>query len=98
VIECADATVECGDSTEPIFEPPVMGTTITTVLPALPIGPGGGVITNALITADVPAGAVIQDVNVTVDLDHTWSADLTAELISPNGTIVLLADQICGTA
>jgi hypothetical protein len=46
----------------------------------------------------IPTGALVQDVNITIDLDHTWSADLKVDLISPTGTVVNLATAICGAA
>jgi len=43
---------------------------------------------------NVPNGANISDVNVTLQGTHTWVSDLTFTLQSPQGTIVtLLADQ-----
>ena len=35
--------------------------------------------------------STITDVNVTVNLTHTWVADLTIKLIAPNGTEILLS-------
>ncbi|HJW31353.1 MAG TPA: proprotein convertase P-domain-containing protein [Saprospiraceae bacterium] len=95
-IQCTDATLPCGSSLEPIYEPQPIGTDIQSSYPALPIGPNAGTITNAPITLSLPAGSVVTDVNLTVDLDHTFSSDLRAELISPNGTTVLLVNALCG--
>ena len=36
----------------------------------------------------------IADINVALDISHTWVYDLTVELISPAGTRVLLFDQV----
>ncbi|MCP4174167.1 MAG: trypsin-like serine protease [Fuerstiella sp.] len=38
----------------------------------------------------------ITDVNVTLDIDHTWNEDLTVTLISPSGTRVELFDAVGG--
>ena len=97
MIECTDVTVSCGTSLEPVYEDLETGTAVTTILPGLPIGPNGGTVTDALLALDVPSNAVITDVNVTIDLNHTWVGDLTAELISPSGTTVLLVNQLCGS-
>lgn len=97
-VVCNDATLTCGTSTEPIYEPQPIGTFTTSTAPNLPIGPGAGVVTNAVIPVSVPPNAVVTDVNVTVSLNHTWVGDLRAELISPNGTTVLLVNALCGAA
>lgn len=52
-------------------------------------------------TIVVPAqnGATITDLNVYVDITHTWVADLRISLESPQGTIVqLIATAKCGNA
>lgn len=38
-------------------------------------------------------GLLVQDVDVTVDLDHTWDEDLTLVLIAPRGEEVVLVDR-----
>ena len=38
----------------------------------------------------------ITDVNVTLDIDHTWNEDLTVTLIGPSGTRVELFDAVGG--
>jgi subtilisin-like proprotein convertase family protein len=40
---------------------------------------------------NVPSPSAITDVNVTVNITHTWDADLTISLISPSGTSVVLS-------
>jgi len=49
-------------------------------------------------TINFPTSGTITDVNV-VNLTgtHTWINDLTVKLTSPQGTIVVLWDQICGS-
>jgi len=49
-------------------------------------------------TLNIPAGGVISDVNITMDVTHTWINDLTATLISPSGTQVQLFARPCTTA
>jgi len=59
-----------------------------------PIGPDAGTTTNSIIS--YPADIAVNDVNVTLNLEHTWIGDLTITLISPNNTQVVLADGVCG--
>ena len=47
---------------------------------------------------DVDAVILINDVNVTLSITHTWVSDLTISLISPDGTEVLLSQQNGGSA
>ena len=46
------------------------------------------------ITEDV----VISDVNVTVNVDHNWITDVDMKLIGPDGTEVILANDVGGSA
>ncbi|TXD47689.1 proprotein convertase P-domain-containing protein [Polaribacter sp. IC073] len=58
--------------------------------PATPISASGsGNVYNT--TINVPDFYVLTDVNVTVDITHTWNADIEVTLISPLGTEVKLA-------
>ena len=49
-------------------------------------------------TLNIPSGGVISDVNITMDVTHTWINDLTATLISPLGTQVQLFARPCTSA
>jgi subtilisin-like proprotein convertase family protein len=62
----------------------------------LTIGTTANVTINS--TLNIPAGGVISDVNITMDVTHTWINDLTATLISPSGTQVQLFAQPCTSA
>ena len=54
-----------------------------------PIDAGGpNTIVSTMDVDDLPGH--IRDVNVTIDIDHTWTNDLRIRLESPNGTEVLL--------
>lgn len=46
---------------------------------------------------NVPAGQdiLVGDINVTVNLSHTWMGDLTVSLTSPSGTSVVLFSNAC---
>jgi len=97
-IACQNSTVTCGSSLEPIYIAPISGLASVIKTPLSPIGPNAGTITTENINMLIPTGGLVQDVNVTVDLDHTWSGDLKVDLISPAGTIINLATAICGAA
>ncbi|WP_445717975.1 reprolysin-like metallopeptidase [Flavobacterium sp.] len=49
-------------------------------------------------TLNIPSGVVISDINLTMNLTHTWINDLTATLISPSGTQVQLFARPCTSA
>lgn len=49
-------------------------------------------------TLNIPSGGLIDDVNITMNVTHTWINDLTATLISPAGTQVQLYVQPCVSA
>lgn len=59
--------------------------TNTTVIP---ISTTGNVTYNSII--NVPGAGVITDVNVTINITHTWDDDMDIFLISPTGTMVEL--------
>ena len=46
------------------------------------------------VSAFINDNVIISDINVTVDIDHTWVSDLILGLTSPNGTQVLLSFRI----
>jgi subtilisin-like proprotein convertase family protein len=48
-------------------------------------------------TLVIPAGTTISDLNLTLNLAHTWINDLTITLISPSGTQVKLVDEPCSS-
>ena len=49
-------------------------------------------------TLNIPSGGTISDVNITMNVSHTWINDLTATLISPSGTQVQLFARPCTSA
>ncbi len=59
------------------------------------IGPNAGTVTNSIIA--VPNDFTIDDVNVNLNITHTWDADMEIRLISPNNTIILLSDKNGGS-
>ena len=56
--------------------------------------------TPSRITSKISAhpGGTLIDVNVSLDLEHTYTGDLTITLISPNGTRIQLASRRGGSA
>ncbi|MBF02308.1 MAG: propanediol utilization protein [Flavobacterium sp.] len=46
-------------------------------------------------TLNIPSGGTIADVNITMNVTHTWINDLTATLTSPSGTVVQLFSREC---
>ncbi len=46
-------------------------------------------------TLNIPTGGVISDININMNVTHTWINDLTATLISPSGTEVQLFARPC---
>lgn len=42
---------------------------------------------------DVPVSRLIEDINVSMNADHTWVGDLDARVVSPGGDTVLLFDR-----
>ena len=50
----------------------------------------------SVITIPFNENVLVGDINVTMNLTHTWLADLTISLISPSGTEVVLMDGACG--
>ncbi|MCK7589252.1 proprotein convertase P-domain-containing protein [Subsaxibacter sp. CAU 1640] len=60
------------------------------------ISSGAGATYNS--TMNVTGGGDIIDVNVTIDITHTWNADLDIFLISPSGTMVELTSDNGGIA
>ena len=56
---------------------------------SIPIDPAGpNTITSTIQVADLPGH--IRDVNVMIDIRHTWTNDLRIHVVAPDGTRVLL--------
>ena len=60
----------------------------------VPISASGTPTVTSVI--NVPFGGTISDVNVTMNISHSYISDLTATLTSPAGTVVQLFDAQCG--
>jgi subtilisin-like proprotein convertase family protein/subtilisin family serine protease len=80
---------ETGVSSQPLV---ILGTTplVGSNTTAVPI-PDLGVATSSIV---ITAVRPIIDVNVTVNLPHSWMSDMTVVLISPSGTRITLASGV----
>jgi subtilisin-like proprotein convertase family protein len=65
------------------------GTFVATNTPVAISAVGATGVYNSII--NVPSNLVITDVNVNVNITHTWDSDLNISLISPAGTIIDLS-------
>jgi len=48
---------------------------------------------DVLSVINITTGVIVTDVNVTINITHTWDRDLEVSIISPNGTEVLLVSN-----
>lgn len=60
-----------------------------------PIGPNANTVTQSVINN--PQSFTISDVNVKVNLTHSYVADIDMKLIAPDGTEVILAQDLGGS-
>lgn len=59
----------------------------------VPVTIDGASVNTATSDIIVPVSASISDVNVSVQINHTWTGDLSATLTSPTGAVIQLFDQ-----
>ncbi len=69
----------------------------TTASTNVPIAISAGAASTVNSTLNVTSTSLISDVNVSVQLTHTWVADLTLTLISPTGTQIQLVSGKCSS-
>ena len=67
-------------------------TTVSTNVPIAISAAGTPTVTSTL---SIPSGGTISDLNVNLNIQHTWINDLTATLTSPAGTTVQLFSRQC---
>jgi subtilisin family serine protease/subtilisin-like proprotein convertase family protein len=73
-----------------VYEPTIVASSVTPVnVPDL---------STAISTLSVPDSRIITDINVTVNIVHTWMSDMVLTLIGPLGQRVLLASRVGGSA
>ncbi len=91
VIECTDAFINCNEDI-------AYGVEFTKDL-NLHSGPQPSYDASSMeFTFDVsaPLNATVNDVNVSLDISHTWVSDLNVFLLAPDGTPVELFTGVCG--
>ena len=71
----------------------VNGGTGYTAAPTVTIGPSGPIVSSITINNQA-ANAVVNNLTVTVNIDETFDPDLTLTLIAPDGTRVILAQNV----
>ena len=69
-----------------------MRTELTNATP-VPISPGAPSTVTSRITVSGLGDAVVEDVDVTVDIEHSWTGDLMISLLNPSGQRVVLSDR-----
>jgi len=80
-----------------IVDPPTQSTFTNSTALAIPDKPASGFspVTSAIVVSGV--GLTVSDVNVRVNITHTWDADLDVFLIAPDGTRVELFTDVGGS-
>ncbi|MFM7520920.1 MAG: proprotein convertase P-domain-containing protein, partial [Planctomycetota bacterium] len=80
-----------------IIDPPVQTTFTNSTALAIPDKPSTGFspVTSSLVVSGI--GTSITDVNVRVNITHTWDSDLDVFLIAPDGTRVELFTDVGGS-
>ena len=67
--------------------------TLTTIIPDDdPVG----IVTAPIALSGIPAGAVVSNISVTFNINHTWVGDLDINLIAPNGQNLNLVGSLNG--
>lgn len=74
----------------------VLCNTVASTNVPVTIGTTANITVNS--TLNFPDNLTITDVNVTLNISHSWINDLTATLISPTGTLVQLVNRPCTNA
>ena len=59
----------------------------------VPISPGAPSTVTSRITVSGLGDAVVADVDVTVDIDHSWTGDLMLSVLNPSGQRVVLSER-----
>lgn len=54
-------------------------------------------LTTVTSTLTIAEARTLVDINVFIDITHTWNADLDVKLIAPNGTEVILFEDVGGS-
>ena len=97
-ISPAPAVLCAGSSLQLFASPPPTTTTVASASNlniAIPDGVAAG-INNAITMANIPAGAVVTNITVKVNIPHTYVADLMLVVRAPNGNILNLSNLLGG--
>jgi len=91
VISCpADVTIDCADARTTS----VTGTSTEEV--EIPDDNNAGINSTISLSTPIPDTHIVTDMSVELSMDHTWTGDLTFELIAPNGETLLLYTRPSG--
>ncbi len=60
-----------------------------------PIGPDSGEVTESIIT--IADDYIVNDANVSLNLEHTYTGDIDIKIVAPDGTEVILSDRNGGS-
>jgi subtilisin-like proprotein convertase family protein len=88
---CDGEDNDCSGLADDALHPLVVGDGAGTLIPA-----DGSDLGFTTVTVDVPPTALVVDLDVRIDLEHSWDADLTLALASPAGTVVTLSTNAGG--
>jgi subtilisin-like proprotein convertase family protein len=92
-VECGDYTINCTDADNPSPLPPFSGTIAGGAGTLIDDGAANSVEFTITVDRACPS---ISDLNVGVDITHTWGQDMDIVLISPEGTEVQIVARSFG--
>ncbi|MBK8555017.1 MAG: proprotein convertase P-domain-containing protein [Lewinellaceae bacterium] len=91
IVECEDLTLPCNAPSTAV------GATALFNLNTAPVAiPDNQTVTGTVSVGGIPADAKVLDVNMTLDITHTWIGDLNIKLVSPDGIEMRLWGNNCG--
>ncbi|MBK8556542.1 MAG: proprotein convertase P-domain-containing protein [Lewinellaceae bacterium] len=91
IVQCDDLTLPCNAPSTAV------GATALFNLNTAPVAIADNATATGTVTvAGIPADAKVLDVNMTLDITHTWIGDLTIKLVSPDGIEMRLWGNNCG--
>ncbi len=90
--QCDDGNMVSGDGCSATCEIEARLYTESTPATPVPIPDQGAAGDPLVVTVDVPDCGTILDVNLGLNLTHTWMGDLNISVLSPAGTLVVLTD------
>jgi len=95
VLTCPPYTLACNTNLTNPYAPSTVVTTLTTIFNStnVPVNIPNNQTVQSVI--NIPANGNILDVNVQMDINHTWIGDLDITLESPSGTQMKVWDNFC---